>query len=113
MKTIYCVLVALVLLVALMPSLEVTTYGGSRVNESLIVSTGWLAQHIKDDSLVLLQVGEKDEYLTGHIPGAQFITLTDISTPRGQGLVLELPSVDQLKATFERLGGSDKSRGGV
>jgi len=93
-----------------MPSLEVTTYGGSKVNKSLIVSTGWLAQHIKDDSLVLLQVGEKDEYLTGHIPGAQFITLADISTPRGQGLVLELPSVDQVKATFEKLGVTDKSR---
>lgn len=81
-----------------------------KVNESLIVSTEWLAQHLKDDSLVLLQVGEKDEYTSGHIPGAQFIMLTDISTPRGQGLVLELPSVAQLKITFEKLGLTDKSR---
>ena len=59
---------------------------------------------------MLLHVGEKDEFVSGHIPGAQFISLTDISTPRGQGLTLELPPVDQLKATFEKLGVSDKSR---
>ena len=82
----------------------------NKVQSSLIVSTEWVAKHLNDDSLVLLQVGDKDEYLAAHIPGAQFITLADISTPRGQGLVLELPSVDQLKATFEKLGVTDKSR---
>ena len=33
-----------------------------------------------------------------------------ISTPRGQGLILELPPADQLKATFEKFGVTDKSR---
>jgi thiosulfate/3-mercaptopyruvate sulfurtransferase len=80
------------------------------IRKSLIVSTGWLAQHLKDDSLVLLQVGEKDEYTAAHIPGAQFIQLSDISTPRGQGLALELPAVAQLQSTFEKLGVSNKSR---
>src|SRR6266403_1473586 len=46
-----------------------------KVRESLIVSTDWLAKHLNDDSLVLLQVGEKDEYVAEHIPGAQFISL--------------------------------------
>ena len=81
-----------------------------KVNESMIVNTNWLAQHLNDDSLVLLQVGDKKEYDEAHIPGAQFIQLQDISTPRGQGLTLELPSVEQLKATFEKLGVTDKSR---
>ena len=81
-----------------------------RINESMIVSTDWLASHLNDDSLVLLQVGEKKEYDEAHIPGAQFIQLQDISTPRGQGLILELPSVDQLKGTFEKLGVTNKSR---
>jgi thiosulfate/3-mercaptopyruvate sulfurtransferase len=81
-----------------------------KLNESLIVTTDWLAKHLNDDSLVLLQVGEKDEYTASHIPRAQFVQLADISTPRGQGLTLELPPVDQLKATFERLGISDNSR---
>lgn len=82
----------------------------NRVNKSMIVSTDWLAKHLNDDSLVLLQVGDKKEFEEVHIPGAQFIQLQDISTPRGQGLILELPSVDQLKTTFEKLGVTDKSR---
>jgi len=81
-----------------------------KLNDSLIVTTDWLAKHLNDDSLVLLQVGEKDEYMSSHIPRAQFIQLADISTPRGQGLTLELPTLDQLKATFEKLGVSDNSR---
>ena len=82
----------------------------TQLRASMIVSAEWLKQHLRDDSLVLLQVGEKDEFVTGHIPGAQFISLTDISTPRGQGLTLELPPVDQLKETFEKLGVGDNSR---
>jgi thiosulfate/3-mercaptopyruvate sulfurtransferase len=81
-----------------------------KLDDSLIVTTDWLAKHLNDDSLVLLQVGEKDEYMSSHIPRAQFIQLADISTPRGQGLTLELPAVDQLKVTFEKLGVSDNSR---
>jgi thiosulfate/3-mercaptopyruvate sulfurtransferase len=84
--------------------------GAPKVQESLIVSTDWLAAHLNDDSLVLLQVGDKDEYLAGHIPGAQFIAMADISTPRGSGLALELPAVAQLKTAFEKLGVTDKSR---
>jgi 3-mercaptopyruvate sulfurtransferase SseA len=61
-----------------------------KLNDSLIVTTDWLAKHLNDDSLVLL-VGEKDEYMSSHIPRAQFIQLADISTPRGEGLTLELP----------------------
>ena len=82
----------------------------AKVNESMIVSTEWLAKHLNDDLLVLLQVGEKKEFDEAHIPGAQFIQLPDISTPRGQGLTLELPPVDQLKAAFEKVGVTDKSR---
>ncbi|MGZ8843591.1 MAG: sulfurtransferase [Pyrinomonadaceae bacterium] len=82
----------------------------SKVNDSMIVSTDWLAKHLNDDSLVLLQVGDQAEYTAAHIPGAQFIQISDISTPRGQGLTLELPQVEQLKATFEKFGVTDKSR---
>jgi thiosulfate/3-mercaptopyruvate sulfurtransferase len=82
----------------------------AKLQPAMIVSTEWLAKHLNDESLVLLQVGDKNEYLAAHIPGAQFIQLSDISTPRGQGLTLELPSVDQLKTTFEKFGMTDKSR---
>jgi thiosulfate/3-mercaptopyruvate sulfurtransferase len=81
-----------------------------KVRSSMIVTTEWLAKHLKDKSLVLLQVGDRKEYDAAHIPGARFIQTSDISTPRGQGLNLELPPVEQLKATFEKLGISDNSR---
>ena len=76
----------------------------------MIVSTEWLAKHLNDESLVLLQVGEKDEYTAGHIPRAQFITTADLSTPRGEGLSLELPPAIQLQAVLEKLGVSNNSR---
>jgi thiosulfate/3-mercaptopyruvate sulfurtransferase len=81
-----------------------------KVRTSMIVSTEWLAKHLNDKSLVLLQVGDRKEYDAAHIPGAQFIQTSDISTPRGQGLILELPPLEQLKATFEKLGISNNSR---
>src|SRR6266545_4507224 len=81
-----------------------------KVRSSMIVSTEWLAKHLNDDSIVLLQVGDKKEYEAAHIPGAQFIQTSDISTPRGQGLILELPPVEQLKSAFEKLGVRDESR---
>lgn len=108
MKRLSFALLATMLLAVLISNTRVNA--DPSVQESLIVSTDWLAKHLNDESLVLLQVGEKAEYEAGHIPGAQFIAVADISTPRGQGLALELPPVDQLKATFEKLGVTDKSR---
>lgn len=103
---------ALLVLIALASALQADAQKKPKpdVRISFIVSTEQLAQHLKDDSLVLLHVGEKDEYKAAHIPGAQFIQLADISTPRGQGLALELPETAQLQTTFEKLGVRDKSR---
>jgi len=101
------VLVALGLFIFNSPS---SAKSDPRIQTSLIVSTEWLAKHLDDESLVLLQVGDKAEYEAAHIPGAQFISTADISTPRGSGLILELPPAHQLQATFERFGVTDKSR---
>ena len=111
LKRIFCATLVLMSVVFSATSLRATALGKKpEIRKSMIVTTEWLAGHLKDDSLVLLQVGEKEEYLAGHIPGAQFIPIADISTPRGEGLALELPPVAQLKATFEKLGVTDKSR---
>jgi thiosulfate/3-mercaptopyruvate sulfurtransferase len=77
--------------------------------EPLLVTIDWLADHLNDPSLVLLQIGEKKDYDKGHIPGAQFLEYESISTPHGQGLMLELPPVEQLVSVFERLGVSNRS----
>ena len=34
----------------------------AKANDSMIVSTEWLAQHLNDDALVLLHVGDQKEY---------------------------------------------------
>src|ERR1051326_1864011 len=88
---------------------SVHSQSNDKIRRSMIVSTEWLAEPLRDDSLVLLQVGDRKEFDAEHIPGAQFIQLADISV-RANGLILELPPVDQLKATFEKLGVNDKSR---
>ena len=79
--------------------------------EPMLVTVDWLADHLSDPSLVLLQIGEKKNYDQGHIPGAQFFEYESISTPHNHGvtLMLELPPVEQLVSIFERLGVSNRS----
>src|SRR5437016_5254780 len=77
--------------------------------EPMLVTVDWLADHLNDASLVLLQIGDKKDYQSGHIPGAQFLEYESISTPHGQGLMLELPPVEQLVSVFEKLGVSNRS----
>jgi thiosulfate/3-mercaptopyruvate sulfurtransferase len=75
------------------------------------VSVEWLQEHLNHPKLVLLHVGLKDEYDAGHIAGAQFVTLQDISTTAEESdLALQLPSAERLKAAFEKLGISNDSR---
>jgi len=77
--------------------------------EPMLVTVDWLADHLNDASLVLLQIGDKKDYESGHLPGAQFLEYASISTPHGQGLMLELPPVEQLVSAFEKLGVSNRS----
>src|SRR5260221_4267774 len=79
--------------------------------EPMLVTVDWVADHLNDPSLVLLQIGEKKDYDKGHIPGAQFLEYENISTPHDHGvtLMLELPPVEQLVSGFERLGVSNRS----
>ncbi len=79
----------------------------------MLVTVDWLAAHLHDPELVLLHVGEKDEYDAEHIPGARFIQLKDVSTPHDMqdgSLMLELPPAEELRARLEKLGISDGSR---
>jgi thiosulfate/3-mercaptopyruvate sulfurtransferase len=79
-------------------------------NEKLIVSTSWLSKHLSDQNLVILFVGKKEEYDKEHIPGARFVLIEKLSTPRDEGLTLEMPSFDQLKDALEELGISNNSK---
>ena len=77
------------------------------------VSTDWLGKHLNDPNLVLLHVGNRKEYDAGHIPGARYVTLDDISVSshdHDNGLMLEMPKPDSLRAQLEALGISSDSR---
>lgn len=77
----------------------------------LTVTAEWLAKNINDPKLVLLHVGQKAEYDAGHIPGAVFVPLQELSAPADpNGLALELPTVEQLKPALEKFGISNDSR---
>jgi thiosulfate/3-mercaptopyruvate sulfurtransferase len=77
---------------------------------SLLVSPAWVAdQQAAKAPLVLFQVGDRADYDAGHIPGAQFIALKDISDP-DPTLNLQMASVDHLRTVFESHGVSDASR---
>jgi thiosulfate/3-mercaptopyruvate sulfurtransferase len=81
--------------------------------QSMVVTTHWLRAHLKDPNLVLLHVGDKDEYAAKHIPGARYVSLSHIavSDHTGAGLILEMPpTADDLRVRLEKLGISDDSR---
>ncbi len=79
--------------------------------DRLLVSTAWLAEHLNDADLVLLHVGEREEYDAGHIAGARYITMQDVAAPREEGaLALQLPAIEALLPVLEGLGISDDSR---
>lgn len=75
-----------------------------------LVTAAWLADHVHDADLVLLEVGDKKDFESAHIAGAQFISLQDISTPPGSGLDLEIPATSVLQEAFETRGISNSSR---
>jgi thiosulfate/3-mercaptopyruvate sulfurtransferase len=80
----------------------------------LLVSPAWLAQHINDPDVVLLQVGDAEEYMNEHLPRARFASLRAISRPETHDddnmLHLEMLPAETLRTALEKLGISDNSR---
>jgi thiosulfate/3-mercaptopyruvate sulfurtransferase len=86
---------------------------GKLTRSDLLVTSDWLATQLKNPKLVLLHVGEKPEYDAGHIPGARYLELKDISSPPTRDttkLALEMLPADELRQRLEQLGISDDSR---
>ncbi|MBZ5726262.1 MAG: sulfurtransferase [Acidobacteriia bacterium] len=86
--------------------------GGHGDRGTMLVSSAWLAEHLRDANLVILSVGEKSEYDAGHIPGALFVDYMETHTmpEPGHGLAVELPPMAELAQTFGKLGVSNDSR---
>src|SRR5215212_6464939 len=80
--------------------------------ETLIVDAAWLKAHLNDPNLVLLHVGDKDEYEKQHIAGARLASMQDVSVSEhtDKGLMLEMPPAEDLRTRLEALGISDGSQ---
>src|SRR6266481_6232434 len=86
------------------------TNGGDNVRSEMLVSTKWLADHLKDPNVVVLHVADNVlDYKRGHIPGARFLSQSKFTENVGD-LNTELPSPEKLQALFSEFGISDKTR---
>jgi thiosulfate/3-mercaptopyruvate sulfurtransferase len=78
---------------------------------TMLVSTAWLAEHQGDRDLVILHVGTKAQYDSGHVAGARHTTLDEVALPNVPGgLTLQLAGVEQLTAWAIRNGIGDRTR---
>jgi thiosulfate/3-mercaptopyruvate sulfurtransferase len=102
--------VAAVVAIAALSEVEVRAQAAP-VHGSALVTTEWVAQHLKDPDLVLLQVGEQKDYDAAHLPGARFLPREAIGVRDGaENLTLQLPPVSSLVGALAALGVSDSSR---
>ena len=110
-KTRLTAVTALGLVLALTAPLAASAQSGSS-RAKMLVSADWLKGHAADKNLVILYVGNRKDYDAGHIPGAEYVSLSSwsLTSSGGDALTLELPSPDNLHGKLQSLGISDKSR---
>ena len=98
-------------LAALLPVSAFAACGEHGTRESLFVSTGWLADHLRDKNLVILAIGaDEKEFNEGHIPGSVFFDYRDSNVKSPAGLSVELPPMPELAKNFAKYGVSNDSR---
>ena len=71
-------------------------------NAQLLVTTGWLAEHLGDDSLRIVDMRAPGQYQAGHVPGAVNVPVGDIA-----GTVNGIPfefDQGQIQDTLNRVG---------
>jgi thiosulfate/3-mercaptopyruvate sulfurtransferase len=88
--------------------------------ERMVVNVAWLAEHLRDPDLVLLHVGDPEEYAKAHLPGARLVSQREVAVPSAtpgkppaegsSELSLEMPAPEALRAQLEAVGISDDSR---
>jgi thiosulfate/3-mercaptopyruvate sulfurtransferase len=87
------------------------TCGGHGDKNTMLVTTAWLAEHLKDGNLVMLAVGSKSDYDSGHIPGSLYVDYHETHLMMApNGLTVELPPMADLEVVFGKLRVSNDSR---
>ncbi|MCI0394619.1 MAG: sulfurtransferase [Chloroflexi bacterium] len=74
-------------------------------NDHLLVSTEWLAEHLEDPELRLMEVTAPGAgYNLGHIAGAVYLNLDDVLTGRASGIERTVGPVNEVAAVLGGLG---------
>lgn len=79
---------------------------GQTVRRDIVVSPEWLAAH---PEAIVLEIGNRDGYAEGHIPGARLIELQSIVTDRN-GTLNEVPPISTLESAFTAAGIGENGR---
>ena len=79
------------------------------VADSLVVTTEWLATHLTDPKVVVVEVVDAPDKRVDRIPGSRELFYRRMVVVR-DSVSSELPSTDLLKGLFESIGISDDSR---
>jgi thiosulfate/3-mercaptopyruvate sulfurtransferase len=77
--------------------------------DALVVSTTWLAQHLKDPNLVVLFLGDDNEYNRSHIPGSYNVQEPDFAYDTA-GLYLQVLPPEKLREKLGSFGITNNSR---
>lgn len=84
--------------------------GSKNLRSDMLVSTAWLAEHLKDPNVAVLHIADsRSDYKRGHIPGARYLAMSSISD-NSTTLNAELPSLEQLQRVFSDVGVGDDTR---
>lgn len=79
--------------------------------DQVVTSVQWLAQHLRDPDLVVLQVSWDSLYARAHVPGARLASLRALTAPQVQGgLAVEFGPDSMLQRQLADLGINDRSR---
>ena len=103
---------AFVAFVALASSSAANAQRVTDARDKVLISPEALVQRIKSGNVVLLHLGDRAQYDSAHIPGARYVTLQDVSLSGAaspDGLTLQLPSPETLRARLAALGVGDDS----
>ena len=91
-------------------AMNAATCGGHGDRATMLVSTDWLAKHLKDPNLIVLAIGQEADYKE-HIPGAISLPLDQMTTKMEIGkLMFELPPIEDLHKTLSGIGINNESR---
>ena len=80
------------------------------IKESMLVTTDWLSDHLDDPEIIILHIGQKDEFEKTHIAGARLFPIRDIFQPPSETLNHEIPPIEQLTDVVSSIGIKNDSR---